>query len=86
MSKSDFSAQILKVANSHLQNKTVAAVRFMTPAEARAQMWSKRAPVIQFTDGTLLIMQSDDEGNDAGAASIQPADPKVESVLIPTIR
>ena len=31
-------------------------------------------PVIEFTDGTLLVLQSDDEGNDGGAGLVIPAD------------
>jgi hypothetical protein len=30
-------------------------------------MWYKRPVVIEFTDGSFLIPQSDDEGNDGGS-------------------
>lgn len=50
-----------------LVGKMVAKVRYMTTEEAEAFMWYKRPLVIQFTDGSFLIPQMDDEGNDGGA-------------------
>lgn len=50
-----------------LTGKTISAVRYMTQEEADAFMWDKRPLVIRFTDGSFLIPQKDDEGNDGGA-------------------
>ena len=54
-----------------LVGKTIESVRYMTQEEADAMMWDKRPLVIQFTDGSLLTCQSDDEGNDGGAMHYQ---------------
>ena len=50
-----------------LTGKTIAAVRYMTEAECAKLMWDKRPLLIRFTDGSYIIPQSDDEGNDGGA-------------------
>jgi hypothetical protein len=45
-------------------------------------MWYKRPVVIKFTDGTILIPQSDDEGNDGGSMYYQ--DEKTSDVIYVT--
>lgn len=50
-----------------LTGKTIAIVRYMTEAECKKLMWDKRPLLIRFTDGSYIIPQSDDEGNDGGA-------------------
>ena len=47
--------------------KKISSVRYMTQDEADALMWDKRPLVIRFTDGSFLIPQMDDEGNNGGA-------------------
>lgn len=47
--------------------KKISSVRYMTQEEADAFMWDKRPLVIRFTDGSFLIPQMDDEGNNGGA-------------------
>jgi hypothetical protein len=54
-----------------LVGKTIASVRYLTEGSAFAIMWDKRPLVIEFTDGSLLTPQSDDEGNDGGAMFYQ---------------
>jgi hypothetical protein len=54
-----------------LFGKTIASVRYLTQVEADAMMWDKRPLVIEFTDGSLLTPQSDDEGNEGGAMFYQ---------------
>lgn len=54
-----------------LTGKTIASVRYLTQVEADAMMWDKRPLVIEFTDGSLLTPQSDDEGNEGGAMHFQ---------------
>ena len=54
-----------------LQGKTIQIVRQMTDKEASAIGWFHKPTVIQFTDGTLLIPQSDPEGNNGGAMAFQ---------------
>lgn len=54
-----------------LVGKTILSVRYMTKEECRGVEWTKRPLVIRFTDGSYLMPQSDDEGNDGGAMNYQ---------------
>jgi hypothetical protein len=56
-------------ATKEFKGKKVALVRWMTKAEMKEMGWFHSAPVIIFEDGSNIIAQSDDEGNDAGALS-----------------
>jgi hypothetical protein len=53
-----------------LRDKKIDSCRYMTREEADAFGWYKRPLAIMFSDGTYLVLQSDDEGNDGGAAFI----------------
>lgn len=53
---------------AHLRGKTVSHVEYITDEEMRESEWHSHAPVIVFTDGSMLIAQSDNEGNGPGAA------------------
>jgi hypothetical protein len=50
-----------------LTGKTIASVRYMSEAECKKLMCHSRPLLIRFTDGSYIIPQSDDEGNDGGA-------------------
>lgn len=50
-----------------LVGKEIKSVRYLTEYEANELGWSSRPLVINFSDGTNLIPQRDDEGNDGGA-------------------
>jgi hypothetical protein len=50
-----------------LTGKTIASVRYMSDAECKQLMWVSRPILIRFTDGSYIIPQMDDEGNDGGA-------------------
>lgn len=50
-----------------LSGKKVKVVRRMTKREADGFGWDFRPIVVVMEDGTFLVPQSDDEGNDAGA-------------------
>ena len=50
-----------------LVGKTIKHVRYMTDDEMEDFMWYRNPVVITFTDGTILVPQSDDEGNDGGS-------------------
>jgi hypothetical protein len=54
-----------------LAAKKISSVRYMTNAEAEGMGWYKRPLVINFTDGSFLVPQMDDEGNDGGAMFYQ---------------
>jgi len=50
-----------------LIGKEVESIRYVTEEEARDWGWFQRPLIIEFTDQTCIIPQSDDEGNDGGA-------------------
>lgn len=54
-----------------LEGKTIKKVRWMSDNEMKQAMWYKRPVVVYFTDGTFMIPQMDDEGNDGGAIYYQ---------------
>ncbi len=54
-----------------LEGKTIASVRWLNDADMKALMWYKRPVQIMFTDGSFIIPQMDDEGNDGGALYFQ---------------
>lgn len=47
--------------------KRITSVRYMTEKERENFGWYKRAIVITLSDGSILVPQMDDEGNDGGA-------------------
>ena len=50
-----------------LVGKTIESVRYLTDQEMNDFMWYKKPVIIKFTDGSFIIPQRDDEGNDGGA-------------------
>lgn len=80
-------AQIEKQALQEFKNllvgKTIQSVFYLGAGDMENLGWYKRPVVIQFTDGTFIIPQTDDEGNDGGALLHIGADR--ESKLIYTL-
>lgn len=66
-----------------LKGKTIEGIRYLTDSEKEGLMWYKNAPVIVFTDGTQIVAQSDDEGNDGGVLYIVP--PNGDGETLPSI-
>ena len=50
-----------------LKGRKIDSCRYMTRQEADDMGWYKRPLIIFFTDGSYLMLQRDDEGNDGGA-------------------
>ncbi len=50
-----------------LKGRKIDSCRYMTRQEADDMGWYKRPLIIFFTDGSYLMLQCDDEGNDGGA-------------------
>ena len=50
-----------------LVGRTIKAVRYLTPNECANFGWNKSPLVMFLNDGTIMIPQCDDEGNDGGA-------------------
>jgi hypothetical protein len=57
----------------------------MTREEADQFGWYKRPLIMMFTDGSYIILQSDDEGNDGGAAMYEDVPGKESYHVIYTI-
>ncbi len=60
--------------NKLLKGKTISRCSYLTEKEAGDMGWYKRPLVIEFTDGSYIIPQQDDEGNDGGAMYFQKKD------------
>ena len=56
----------LKQFNEYLKGKTIKNITWLGDKDMETLMWYKKPVVIHFTDGSILIPQSDDEGNDGG--------------------
>ena len=54
-------------AEEILLKRRITHVEYMSTEEAKDYMWYKRPVVMYLDNGTRLIIQSDDEGNDGGA-------------------
>lgn len=54
-----------------LEGKKIKRVYQMSEADAEALAWYNKPFVIEFTDGSILIPQRDNEGNDGGAVWYQ---------------
>ena len=69
---------------NHLVGLKIVGVRYLTQEETEASGWYSSPIVIELSDGSALIPQQDDEGNDGGALWI--ANSKGKQDLIPVIR
>jgi len=56
-----------KKAEKVLVGRKIVKVSYLTDKERDTLMWNKSPIVMELDDGTLLIPQMDDEGNDGGA-------------------
>ena len=57
-----------KKFNDLLKGKKIKKVEYLSEELAEEYMFYKRPLQIIFTDGSVMCLQSDDEGNDGGAA------------------
>lgn len=70
-----------------LVGKTVSGIRAMSDRELDEMMWYKGevGVVLEFTDGTYLILSKDEEGNGAGFGFLgnygKPVDPTARQEL-----
>ena len=68
-------------ARNLLVGKTIKHVRYMNDDEMEDFAWHYAPVVITFTDGTMLVPQSDDEGNDGGALFYYNKKEKTQEVI-----
>jgi len=66
----------------YLVGKKIKTVRYLSEKEAEGFGWHKRPLVIIFNDDSMIIPQSDDEGNDGGAMWYQD---KTKETIIYTL-
>ena len=64
--KKDLTKMWNKTANKLLLGKKIIKVEYMSSKEADKGMWYSRPVRIILDDGTRVIAQMDDEGNDGG--------------------
>ena len=69
-----------------LYGKKIVGVRYLTEEETEASGWYSSPIVIELSDGSALIPQSDDEGNDGGALWIANSKSPKGLDLAPVIR
>jgi len=55
------------IFNKLLKGKTIKSCRYLTEKECKDLDWYSSPLVIEFSDGTCIFAQSDDEGNNGGA-------------------
>lgn len=68
-----------------LIGKTISRCSYMTEENAEDFEWYKRPLIIEFSDGSMLIPQMDDEGNDGGALVYEDVPGKDNYEIIYTI-
>ena len=56
-----------KQAKKVLLGRKIVQVKYIDTEEAKSYMWYKRPVSFTLDDGTRLMVQRDDEGNDGGA-------------------
>ena len=69
---------------NYLVGLKIVGVRYLTKEETDASAWYSSPIAIELSDGSALIPQSDDEGNDGGSLWI--ANSKGKEDLAPVIR
>ena len=70
-------------AERALLNKRIIKVEYMSKQEAKDYMWDNRPITFMLDDGTRVIPQADDEGNDGGAVWFGNND---EESIMPVLR
>jgi hypothetical protein len=69
-----------KDVRNALIGRTIVTMRWMRDSEMNLFGWYKRPMVLVCEDGTLIVFQSDDEGNDGGAAFIYNGEKETELI------
>ena len=70
-----------KTAEKWFVGKKIVACRYMTPEETDETMWNNRPICLLLDDGTWIIPQCDDEGNDGGALHVTNSTTNKSEVL-----
>ena len=71
MTEKELNTRWEATANKILLGKKIVAIHWMDKEEAdEVYGWYKRPIKLEFDDGTLIVPQQDDEGNDGGALAV----------------
>jgi len=62
--------EFIKALESQLVGKSIKTIRYMNDREMEIFGWYKRPLIILLSDGTFIVPQKDDEGNDGGAIAL----------------
>jgi hypothetical protein len=81
--KQDPTIHWTNVARTHLEGRTIKSVGYLTNEEANQLGWTDRSVMFALDNGAVCIVQSDDEGNNAGALYVLPN--STEYVILPTL-
>tara|TARA_R100000234_G_scaffold115376_1_gene91305 strand:+ start:1150 stop:1428 length:279 start_codon:yes stop_codon:yes gene_type:complete len=73
-----------KTSEEWLVGRKIVKCRYMSDKEMKESMWFNRPLCILLDDGTWIIPQSDDEGNDGGALYVANA-VKEKATVLPVI-
>ena len=71
-----------KKIEKQLCGRTIVAVRYMTPEEAKSSYWTYQPILLILDDGTAICPMSDDEGNEAGSIACMGDNVEVETIPV----
>lgn len=83
--KQDPTVYWTNVARTHLEGRTIKSAGYLTNEEANELGWTDRSVILTLDNGTHVILQSDDEGNNAGSAQVIPAGDTGSYTILPTL-
>jgi hypothetical protein len=67
--------------SKYLIGRKICGIRYLERAEIETMGWYKSPMVLILDDDTQIILQSDDEGNDGGAAWIYNPSKKIDETI-----
>ncbi len=67
-----------------LVGKTIKETRYLTSEEMEDMGWHSNPLAIIFDDGSFMVLQKDDEGNDGGAAFFVDEKKGIDTVIYTT--
>jgi len=65
----------------YLIGKTISEIRYLSDEEMKMFGWYKNPMVIMLNDHTQIVLQSDDEGNDGGAAFLYNGEQEIQETI-----
>ena len=71
----------IAIFQKYLIGKTISKIRYLTDEEMEMFGWYKRPMVIVLNDHTQIVLQSDDEGNDGGAAFLYNGEQNIQETI-----